>query len=125
MAVSIKNKIRFGTLFLFLLLILLGGFSIFYLAKLKKESTNILKDNYETLEYCHNMQKQLDSIHLNFKAAIPKFDFNLKNQENNITEPGEKKATKNLRRAFDNLVKGDTTEANYDNIKNNIQTILS
>jgi len=29
-----------------------------------------------------------------------------------------------LRLAFDNLVKGDTTEANYDNIKNNIQTIL-
>ncbi len=125
MAVSIKNKIRVGTLFLFSLLVLSGGLSIYYLLKLKTDANNILKDNYESFGYCHNMQKQLDSISLHYPSATVKFDFYLKNQESNITEPGEKVTTEKLRQSFDSLVKGDTSEANYDNIKLHIQNILA
>ena len=125
MAVSIKNKIRVGTLFLFLLLILSGGLSIYYLTKLKTGSKNILKDNYISLDYCHNMQKQLDSISLHFPSAIIKFDYYLKKQENNITEPGEKGTTKELRQSFNLLIHGDTAEGNYYKIKLHIQTILA
>jgi signal transduction histidine kinase len=125
MAVSIKNKIRVGTLFLFLLLILSGGLSIYYLTKLKTDSKNILKDNYVSLDYSHNMQKQLDSISLHYPSAIMKFDYYLKMQENNITEPGEKETTKKLRHSFNLLVNGDTSEANYTTIKLYIQTILA
>ena len=125
MAVSIKNKIRFGTLFLFLLLILSGGLSIYYLTKLKTDSKNILKDNYVSLDYCHNMQKQLDSIGLHYPSATIKFDYYLKKQENNITEPGEKETTKTLRQSFNLLANGDTSEANYNSIKLRIQTILA
>ncbi len=125
MAVSIKNKIRVGTLFLFSLLVLSGGLSIYYLTKLQTDAKNILKDNYESFGYCHNMQKQLDSISLHYPSATVKFDFYLKNQESNITEPGEKVTTEKLRQSFDSLVKGDTSEANYDNIKLHIQNILA
>lgn len=125
MAVSIKNKIRFGTLFLFLLLILSGGLSIYYLTKLKTDSKNILKDNYVSLDYCHNMQKQLDSIGLHYPSATIRFDSWLKKQENNITEPGESEATKRLRQSFNLLGKGDTSEANYSSIKLHIQIILA
>ncbi|MFC0774026.1 sensor histidine kinase [Terrimonas alba] len=114
-----------GTLFLFLLLILLGGFSLYYLAKLKTESRNIIKDNYETLDYCHTMQRQLDGIRLHSPSAIQEFDLYLKKQEANITEPGEGKATKSLREAFDNLVGGDSSELNYNRIENSIQAVLS
>src|SRR5436309_11322459 len=101
MAISRKNKIRLGALFLFLLLLLLGGFSIFQITKLTNESAKIIKANYETLEYCHNMQRQLDSIQLGFKSSIETFDNYLKHQENNITERGEENATMLLRQAFD------------------------
>ena len=125
MAVSIKNKIRVGTLFLFILLILTGGLSIYYLTILKTDSKNILKDNYVSLDYCHNMQKQLDSMSLHYPSAIITFDYYLRKQENNITEPGEEETTKKLRESFDLLGKGDTTEANYERIKVHIQSILA
>jgi nitrogen fixation/metabolism regulation signal transduction histidine kinase len=125
MAISIKNKIRLGTLFLFLLLISSGGLSIYYLIKLKTDSGNIVKDNYETLDYCHDMQKQLDSIRSNFSLSVSKFDSSLKQQEQNITEPGEKDETKLLRQSFDNIAKGDTAELNFENTKRHIQTIIS
>ena len=69
MALSIKNKIRLGTLFLFSLLVLSGGLSIYYLIKLKNDTANIIKDNYETLEYSHDMQRQLDCIHLHYHTS--------------------------------------------------------
>ena len=62
MALNVKNKIRLGTLFLFLLLILTGGVSIYFMTKLKKESNNILRDNYESLSYGHTMQQAIKFI---------------------------------------------------------------
>ena len=127
MALSIKNKIRLGTLFLFLLLVLSGGLSIYYLIRLKTGTANIIKDNYETLEYGHDMQRQLDSIHLNSRSATPnilRFDSSLKKQENNVTEPVEGEATRLIRQSFDKLVQGDTSEISYDSVRGSIQRVL-
>ena len=66
MALSVRNKIWLGTIFLFLLLLLTGGAGIFYTATLKSESKAVLKDNYESLLYCYEMQQQLDSIDINY-----------------------------------------------------------
>ena len=71
MALSVKNKIRLGTLFLFLLLILTGGFSIYFMSKLKAEANNILRDNYKSLSYCHTMQQQLNPFETSY-APISK-----------------------------------------------------
>ncbi len=125
MAISIKNKIRLGTIFLFLLLVLSSGLSIYYLVNLEKHSKNILKDNYESLDYSHNMQKQLDSIQLHFPLAIVHFDSILTKQEKNITEPGEKETTTSIRQLFRKIAQGDTTELNYSSIKQNIQMVLT
>lgn len=125
MAVSIKNKIRLGTIFLFVLLVLSSGLSIYYLVTLEKHSKNILKDNYESLDYSHGMQKQLDSIRLHFPLAIARFDSILTKQEKNITERGEKEATNSIRQLFSKVIQGDTTELNYNSINQHIQTILT
>lgn len=125
MAISIKNKIRLGTIFLFLLLVLSSGLSIYYLVTLEKHSKNILKDNYESLDYSHNMQKKLDSIRLHFSVAIIRFDSILTKQEKNITERGEKEATNSIRQLFSKITQGDTTELNYNSINQHIQTILN
>ena len=109
MATSVKNKIRLGTLFLFLLLLLSGGLGIYNLVRLKNDAKMILENNYESLDYCHIMQRQLDSFNIDRPDALRNFNDALRKQENNITEPGEYDATAALRSDFDKLRKGDTS----------------
>jgi signal transduction histidine kinase len=125
MAVTVKNKIQLGTIFFFVLLILLGGPSIFFLVRLKNDANKIIKNNYETLTYCHGMQQQLDSFSIVPVHAMQQFDFYLKQQEENITESGEDSATVSLRREFDQWKAGDTTQLLKKIISSQIQSILS
>lgn len=124
MVLTVKNKIWLGTLFLFLLLLITGGVGIYYMAKLKMESKNVLQDNYESLAYCHTMQQQLNDIDKDFAQAISKFEDALKQQEKNITEQGEGKVTSDLRSNFNRLKKGDTTHQNIQVLEERIQSIL-
>src|SRR5689334_17060828 len=100
MASSVKNKIRLGTIFLFILLLLVGGPAIFFLVRLKNDANKILKNNYETLDYCHTMQQQLDSFSITPVRAMQLFEDALQKQEKNITEAGESAATAAVRSAF-------------------------
>src|ERR1700754_4486506 len=97
MALTVKQKIRWGTLFLFLLLMLLGGVSIFHIVRLKNDSHIILQNNYESLDYCHAMQNALDSFTLNAGRYSGQFERALKAQEVNVTEKGEKNFTEGIR----------------------------
>ena len=124
MALSVRNKIRLGTIFLFLLLILTGGAGIYYTATLKQDAHAVLQDNYESLAYCNTMQQQLDSLNINYVQSIDHFDIALKKQENNITEPGEDVATHALRQVFDSLKTGDSSRSNITRINADIQRIL-
>ena len=123
MSISIKNKIRSGTLFLFLLLIISGGVSIYFLLQLKNDSKNIIKANYESLQYCHEMQQQADSIPGRTENTVL-FDSLLSRQERNLTEPGEKEETQILRTDFEQLKQGDTSAGIKAGISKSIQSIL-
>ena len=105
MTAKLKIKVTCGVIFLFTLLLLVGGVSFFYLNRTIADQHDILKDNYETIEYTKNMLQALDST--NGKIL---FEKNLIKQENNITEPGEKETTAILRRHF-NLYKNKTDPA--------------
>lgn len=120
---SVKTKIRWGTIFLFSLLILSGGFSIFYLEKTRTQSRNILKANYESLEYSHAMQLSLDSISKKNIAFLDSFDKVLLLQESNITEKGEAEATEQLRDNFNELKSGDTAASHR--LQTNIREIIA
>lgn len=124
MAANVKNKVRMGTVFLFLLVVISGGFSIYYLTKIKKQSQNVLKANYESIQYCHSMQRSTDSIQNGNKKFIDSFNTVLKLQEQNITEPGETEATGKLRQAFNRLQSSDTTKINNEEINYQLQHIL-
>ncbi|MBV9963980.1 MAG: HAMP domain-containing protein [Parafilimonas sp.] len=124
MALTVKKKIWLGTLFLFLLLILTGGAGIYYMSKLKTEGKNILKDNYESLAYCHNMQRDLSKIKTGITASSISFENNLQKQEANVTEPGELQATIALRSSFNKIKTGDTIEQNFNAAENALQQIL-
>src|SRR6185295_15480430 len=122
MASTVKRKIRLGTLFLFVLVLLSCGLGIFNLVRLKNDATRILKNNYESLDYCHSMQRILDSSINSQGLLVSQFDSILKLQERNITEPGEKQATSNLRKYFDLYRSGDRSSAR--DIRSGIQHIL-
>lgn len=106
MAVKLKTKVALGGLFLFALLILVGAVSFFYFNRLTEDSKEIVKDNYETLNYSRDMLKELDAIGgKDSTTAFNVFEKNLQLQEDNITEPGEKEMTESLRKKFNRLKK--------------------
>src|SRR5688572_27057864 len=105
MAINIKNKIRSGTFFLFLLLIVSGAVSLYYFINLRKDALNILTDNYESLDYSHQLM-QLSDEGIGYEAVLRKMDSLIRLQENNITEPGEKELTASLRNNFKKISGG-------------------
>ena len=124
MALTVKNKIWLGTLFLFFLLLLTGGTGIYYMAQLKKEARNVLQDNYESLSYGHIMQQQLSNYKLHVTGSLEGFEEVLKLQEDNITEPGEKKVTAELRANFNKLKTGDSSWQSLQVINGRLQLLL-
>ncbi|OYW18660.1 MAG: PAS domain-containing sensor histidine kinase, partial [Sphingobacteriales bacterium 12-47-4] len=63
-------------------------------------SQNIVQDNYETLDYSREMILSLDQVRMDSSNAFQRFENQLHLQEENITEPGEGKATLALRSLF-------------------------
>jgi signal transduction histidine kinase len=125
MANTVKRKIRLGTLFLFFLLLLLGGVGIYYIVQLKNDSNSILKNNYESLDYCHTMQGILDSATMHVAQSAVRFDSVLKLQESNLTEPHETEATAIIRQNYNALRSGDTSARVVAGIRSGLHRVLS
>ncbi|MBS1532489.1 MAG: HAMP domain-containing protein [Bacteroidetes bacterium] len=112
---TIKNKLRAGIGFLFLLAFICCGLSIYYLNRLSAVSGVILKDNYETLQYMRNIGLAMDedggALNNHQVGVIEK---NLVKQEHNITEPGEQELTDSLRSKYEQLklIKGNALHQN-------------
>lgn len=105
---KIKSKLRLGFGFLFVMVLLFGGFSGFYLKQISEHSKVILKDNYESLRFTREMRTVLDNQELPLsKEAISSFDEQLKKQEANITEAGEAGITRNIRKDFETIKSAD------------------
>ena len=102
MVIKLKTKVALGGIFLFALLILVGAVSFFYFNRLSEDSKEIVKDNYESLNYSRIMLNELNEL-ADSAAAFENFEKNLRLQENNITEPGEKEKTASLRNNFNIL----------------------
>ncbi len=120
----IKTKLNLGVGLLFLMIIILSLVSAFYIFSIKKDTKNILKANYNTLEYSRNMLLSLDEIDIDEEKAIAIFETNLKKQIANITEIGEDKVTYNLQKSFDFLEKNRTDEKVKSQIRQDIFEIM-
>ncbi len=123
MAIKLKTKVALGGLFLFLLLILVGALSLFYFNRLSNDSKEIIKDNYETLNYSREMLLELNNLAAG-GGSISHFEQNLQLQEKNITEPGEKEVTEALRRDFNHLKATGHTDSISQIIHNKISRIM-
>lgn len=101
---KIKTKLRLGFGFLFLVVLLFGAISLYYMNKISISSKVILKDNYKSLRLTSSMRAILDD-HTVPLSPRPKREFSalLEQERRNITEPGERKAVELVRQAFEEL----------------------
>lgn len=118
---KIKTKLTLGVGLLFLLIILLTVVGAWYIHALKTDTENILEANYNSLEYSRYM---LSSSELKDPKAISDFDAQLKKQELNITEIGEKEATIEVRAGFNAYRQNPSDTAVKWQIRNNIYKIM-
>jgi len=119
MRMKLKTKLSIGLIFLFTVILLFGILGIATINRLSKDANLILKDNQESLLYCNNMFKSLEDIKTR-KDAEKIFEENLSRQENNITELGEKEATEELRKNFNELKVNPDDPSNYPEIRQSL-----
>ena len=111
MKTSIRTKFILGMVFLFIIILVLLGFSAFYLNKLSTKTGAILKENYVSVVYAREMMKGLTNINqelttsflmnrtvdsLSVKNELSSVSQMLQLEINNITEPGEDKLAANI-----------------------------
>ncbi len=116
---KLKTKLSIGLIFLFVVILLFGILGIISINKLSNDNSLVLKNNHESLVYSNNMLKALENIKIQ-KDATQLFEENLKKQETNITEVGEKEATTELRKNFNELKIDPNDSTNYPEIRQSI-----
>lgn len=102
---KIKNKLRLGFGFLFVVILFFGGVSLYYMNEISIRSKVILKDNYETLSFTSKMRSIIDEDSLPLSAKAQEvFNRELGLEEKNITEAGEGKAVAALKVAYASII---------------------
>ena len=101
---NIKTKISLGLFFLFTVILIVGGISIYYLKEISDDAKNIIKANYESIEYMQEMTAALDSLKKD-STSMHHLKKNLKAQEGNVTELGEMEETVRLANLINELTK--------------------
>lgn len=119
-----KTKLNLGVGLLFFMIIVLSLVGAFYLYSIKGDTENILKANYNTLEYSRNMLLALDEIGSNEQQSIKTFESNLAKQNANVTEIGEGKVTAGIQSVFNQLKANPQNESLKSQIRQNIFEIM-
>jgi NtrC-family two-component system sensor histidine kinase KinB len=98
---KIKKKLFWGFGLLFIVVLVFGAVSLYYIEVISETASITLKNNYQTLTFTGAMRSVLDKQDLPLDShATEIFDQALKKQENNITEHGEREATRGVRYCF-------------------------
>jgi len=122
MSVRLKTKLSLGLIFLFIVILSFGVLGLFYINKLSNEGRLVLQNNHESLVYCNRMLQALENIRTR-KDAMSDFEENLKKQQGNVTEVGEKEATDDLAKNFTELQANPADTSNYADIRRAVYTI--
>ena len=117
-----KTKLSLGLIFLFIVILSFGVLGLFYINKLSNEGRLVLQNNHESLVYCNRMLQALENIRTR-KDAMSDFEENLKKQQGNVTEVGEKEATDDLAKNFTELQANPADTSNYADIRRAVYTI--
>ena len=118
----LKTKLIIGLGFLFIVILVFGILSIASITRLKDNTDQVLKNNYETLVYDNNMLEALNTLPAD-TSAWKVFEDNLRLQEANVTEKGEGTATVELRNSFTKYKSKPGDSLSHNKILKNIQII--
>ena len=98
---KIKTKLRLGFGFLFVVILIFGGMSMYFMDRISESAKVVLKDNYKSLKFSGKMRSILEDHSLPLSATVDKkFALQLSLEANNVTEPGEGKAVEMLKNAY-------------------------
>jgi len=122
MSIRLKTKLSLGLIFLFIVIVLFGVSGLFYINRLSEEGRQVLKNNQESLLYSNRMLQSLENLRTE-KTALDIFKDNLKKQQGNITEIGEKEATDELTKNFNEMLLDPKDSSNYIDIRRSIYKI--
>jgi hypothetical protein len=101
---SVRRRITFGMIFLFLIILVLSVFSGYYMNKLSGKTSAILKENYLSVVFARDMSENIMNIDreittsflkrilpdtVRIKDELNRFSKSLTAEKNNLTEPGE------------------------------------
>lgn len=100
---KIKTKVAIGVAVLFGVMLATVAISISYMRQLSADAKNILKDNYESLEYTQKIIETCDSLAIDSARVFASLENNVRLQEQNVTEPGEQELTLLLRKSVEKL----------------------
>jgi len=115
---KIKTKLRLGFGFLFIIVLSFGLIALFYLNELSDKSKVILKDNYKSLKYVSSMRNVLDENRFPLSVQSKNtFGLNLKNEGNNLTEPGEKVAFLKLSELYKAFLSSKSAQESENTVK--------
>jgi len=138
----LKAKVALGTVVLFIFIVSITIVGTLFIYRLSNQANEIIKDNYHSLEYCRELQQNIDKLQETFvlkaytakannidtisstdyKKAEVLFDKYLSNEENNITEPGEKEAVAALKESYQDYLSTFNIAINTDSL--NIQRYI-
>ena len=119
MSIRLKTKLSLGLNFLFIVIVLFGVLGLYFINRLSNDGRLVLQNNHESLVYCNRMLQSLEDLQTD-KNAMATFQENLKKQQANITEVGEKDATDDLTRNFNELLTDPSDSSNYSDIRRSI-----
>ncbi len=123
MSIRLKTKLSLGLIFLFVVIVLFGVLGLFYINRLSDEGRLVLQNNHESIVYANRMLEALENGPGD-KNAMDIFRGNLKKQQGNITEVGEKDATDELTKNFNEMMANPGDQSNYADIRRSINKIL-
>jgi signal transduction histidine kinase len=122
---KIKTKLTLGIGLLFAAIVILIAIGIKYTDALATDSDKILKDNYNTLEYVRIILKALDEPN-DTPQKFAVIEENLRKQEHNITESGEKEITARLKDHINTLKNNaDSTSKILSEVRGDLFVIMN
>jgi methyl-accepting chemotaxis protein len=116
MKLSIRTKFGLGMVFIFLIILILLGFSAFYLNKLSNKTSAILKENYLSVVYAREMTDGISKISQEMTTAflenrspekamiahqLEAINQSLQQEKGNFTEVGEDRLVAGFETVFD------------------------
>lgn len=109
---KIKTKLVFGIVFLFSEFLIVSLCSLYFIFKISQQNNLITKDNNLSVGYAENMLQSIDRLNeikttsifnphylvneSEFTGFLKEFEDNLKSEEHNITETGERELVKSV-----------------------------